>query len=57
MYGKFVIKMNINCGSLMEIVYYSFLIGRRDICYYCGVIEVEINMELKKEFKIVLLLC
>lgn len=57
LHGKLVTKMNINCGSPMEIAYYSSSTGRRDICYYCGATEAETNMELKKEFKTVLPLC
>lgn len=49
--------MNINCGSPMEIAYYSSSTDRRDICYFCGATEAETNMELKKEFKTVLPLC
>lgn len=51
LHGKLVTKMNINCGSPMEIAYYSSSTGRRDICYYCGATEAETNMELKKNLK------
>lgn len=51
LHGKLVTKMNINCGSPMEIAYYSSSTGRRDSCYYCGATEAETNMELKKNLK------
>ncbi|XP_078327779.1 uncharacterized protein LOC144623250 [Crassostrea virginica] len=57
LHGKLFTRMNIHCGSPMEVAYYSSSIGRRDICYYCGATDAEANVELKKEFKTVLPLC
>lgn len=46
LHGKRVTKMNIYCGSPMDIAYFSSSTGRRDICYYCGATETETNIEL-----------
>lgn len=46
-----------NCIFFIEVLYYLSGIGRGDLCVYCVIEDSQCNMDLKKKYKIVLLLC
>lgn len=39
------------------VLYYVYGLGWNDVCVYCGIRNVEMDVDLKKKFKIVLLVC
>ena len=50
LHGHVFARLNITCENIIEVLYYSAAIGRRDLCCYCGVGDTEINQDLKKRF-------
>jgi hypothetical protein len=50
-------RLNITCGSPVELAYYSAKLGPEDICAHCAAPHAETNQALKKKFKTVLPCC
>jgi hypothetical protein len=57
LHGKTLVRLNLDCARPMETSYYSSQISHTDICYYCGIKEALVDLELKKRYKIVYPLC
>lgn len=57
LHGVVHIRININCGDLMEIPYYSSKLGQSDICCRRGSTGAVQETELLRKFETVLPLC